>query len=103
MNRQIQDQKHFFREWSKRTGLSQRELVDAYSEMIDILVESANDSDQTKTIIPEIGVLEVKPEDMRKRRNPRTNQIVVTEPTRKAHIRLYPRLKNRFKPDELEK
>lgn len=100
MIKQIQDQKHFFREWSRRTGLTQRELVDAYEEMIEIIVESANDADQTKTIIPEIGVLEVKPEDMRKRRNPRTNQIVVTDPTRKAHLRLYPRLKDRFKPEE---
>ncbi|WRM43378.1 hypothetical protein [Staphylococcus phage LY01] len=100
MLNQIQDQKHFFREWSRRTGLTQRELVDAYSEMIEIIVESANDADQTKTIIPEIGVLEVKPEDMRKRRNPRTNQIVVTDPTRKAHLRLYPRLKDRFKPEK---
>lgn len=100
MLNQIQDQKHFFREWSRRTGLTQRELVDAYDEMIEIIVESANDADQTKTIIPEIGVLEVKPEDMRKRRNPRTNQIVVTDPTRKAHLRLYPRLKDRFKPEK---
>ncbi|QQM14804.1 DNA-binding protein [Staphylococcus phage MarsHill] len=100
MLNQIQDQKHFFREWSRRTGLTQRELVDAYEEMIEIIVESANDADQTKTIIPEIGVLEVKPEDMRKRRNPRTNQIVVTDPTRKAHLRLYPRLKDRFKPEK---
>ncbi|BDE75757.1 hypothetical protein PALS2_087 [Staphylococcus phage PALS_2] len=100
MLNQIQDQKHFFREWSRRTGLTQRELVDAYNEMIEIIVESANDADQTKTIIPEIGVLEVKPEDMRKRRNPRTNQIVVTDPTRKAHLRLYPRLKDRFKPEK---
>src|SRR5699024_7594396 len=100
MLNQIQDQKHFFTEWSRRTGSTQRELVDAHDEMIEIIVESANDTDQTKTIIPEIGVLEVKHEDMRKRRNPRTNQIVVTDPTRKAHLRLYPRLKDRFKPEK---
>src|SRR5699024_1783590 len=100
MLNQIQDQKHFFREWSRRTGLTQRELVDAYDEMIEIIVESAHDADQTKTIIPEIAVLEDKPEDMRRRRNPRTNQIVITDPTHKAHLRLYPRLKDRFKPEK---
>ncbi|QPI16994.1 hypothetical protein [Staphylococcus phage vB_StaM_SA1] len=100
MMKEIHDQKHFFREWSRRTGLSQRELVDIYGEMIEMIVESANYRDQTKTIIPDLGTIEVKPEDMRKRRNPRTNQIVVTDPTRKAHLRLYPRLKDRFKPEK---
>lgn len=97
MGQQIQDQKHFFRKWSNRTGYSQRELSRIYNEMMDIIIESANQNDETKTIIPEIGVLEVKPEPMRKRRNPKNGKIVITEDTRKAHIRVYPRLKNKFK------
>lgn len=97
MNQQIQDQKHFFRKWSNRTGYSQKELNKIYGEMMNIILESANSKDETKTIIPEIGVLEVKPEPMRKRRNPQNGKIVLIDETRKAHIKVYPRLKNKFK------
>lgn len=94
MRRQINDQKVFFREWSKRTGISQRDLKIIYSEFINIVKDSATDADHTKTIIPDIGILEVKPEEMRKRRNPKTNEILVTDPTKRSHMRLYPRFKD---------
>lgn len=97
MKKQIHDQKHFFKEWSRRTGYTQKELMEIYDELIKMIETSANSADETKTIIPQIGTINVKPEGMKKRRNPRTGQFVVVDENRKTHFHLYARFKEKFK------
>lgn len=51
----------FFRQWSEKSGRTQIELREIYSSFLDVVDESINESDATRTIIPDIGFIKIKP------------------------------------------
>lgn len=89
-------QKEFFRRLSNRTKYSQRELMEIWDDMLDLVEESVNYKDESKTIIPGLGNIYTKPLRERKARNPKTGHIIFLEPSRKITFRLLPSVKKRL-------
>lgn len=96
----ITTQKEFFHKWSMRTGVQQKDLKIIWEEMLSMVKESANEKDETKTLIPGIGNIHVKPLDMRKARNPKTGRIVIVEPSRKVLFKVLPSFKQEMNEDK---
>ena len=87
----IENQKDFFTELSARTGKDKKECVEFYNKMVEMIIDSANSSDETSTNIPMIGKLHVKVRPMHIALNPRNNEKVLVNSSRRSNLHLFPR------------
>ena len=78
----------FFKEWSLRTGISQKDLTEIYDNMCDILRESINSEEESITVLPKIGKFRVKVRKPYVGRNPGTNEKILIEASRRCHFTL---------------
>ena len=78
----------FFKEWSVRTGLSQKDLTSIYQSMYDIIVESVNSEEESVTVLPKIGKLKVKTRAPYVGRNPGTREKIMVPAQRRCHLSL---------------
>ena len=92
----IENQKDFYRELSDRSGRSQKECVEFYSHIVDMIVDSANHSDETKTILPMIGSLKVKVKPVHYALNPTNGTKVLVDISRRSNLHLFPRFNSRL-------
>ncbi len=91
----IPTQKEFYAELARRTNMKQYEVKAFYEEMVDMIIESMNSSDETVTMIPKIGSLQAKPVPAHTSINPQTGKTIVVDTGRKVHLRLKPALKRK--------
>jgi len=89
----LKTQKQFFPEWSRRTNIPQKDLKTIYQEMVSMIYDSVNEADESKTIIPDIGVIHVKPRPPYVGRNPITKDPISIDTQRRVHITVREKLK----------
>lgn len=80
----ITTQKEFFREWSDRTNVKQKDLKNLYTEMHDMIIASLNESDESTAVLPGIGILKSKIRQPYIAHNPLNNQPTPVELTRRV-------------------
>ena len=78
----------FFKEWSVRTGLSQKDLASIYQSMYEIIVESVNSEEESVTVLPNIGKLKVKTRAPYVGRNPNSAEKIMIPAQRRCHLSL---------------
>jgi len=92
----ITTQKDFFTEVAKRANVTKKSVKDIYDAMIEVIVESANSADETRTIIPEIGNLVINTRDAYTGKNPKTGEAIEVPASRRARIRINPKFAANF-------
>jgi DNA-binding protein HU-beta len=92
----ITTQKEFFATIAKKSGKSQKEVKEIYTAIVDTIVESANTDDETSTILPLIGKVNVRIDSAKTARNPKTGEIVEVPAKRRARVRTFPAFQKNF-------
>lgn len=89
---QIKNRPDLLREWSNKTGLTQKELKPLYESLEEVILDSIDDEEETTTLLPGIGKIKVYPTLQRIGFDPYNMRKVLVPAKRRIKIQPLPSL-----------